>query len=1178
MLENIAPVEQARRSVNVNDILVTPIRVDGKKVGTHYDMTPDSNWKDINKFDKATQVKKTDGSSDALSDHLLKNVRTITELAYKNKYITEQDINGKDLIKNKDGEEVLGAERTPLAFLEIKNGKLIIPDILTAQQTQELMFLIYGKTVNNVDRDPQSRKQPDVLIEDIQKTMSNFSEAGKVDKSAKLILDTQSPQTVLRALNISLRKSVENAIKESTYSTTKDLERKGENATKRLLQRLEVGAHVSDEVDGPTINKVVEGKMGVFTDKKGETGRELEQTVQYDLLMAQAFDVLVPPEARLEMEQAEIAISKERNYMEKAKKMADLTKTRQIWRISMLDYFNASKLIPGTEFSQYANDLNNNKIFSPEEQDLVHKYSKEIGQRKASLDRKSKNGFNDLNIDSVNTFKAQELLLMLKPAGTVQIPEGLNNILSRAHEIAEVVGDSPKEIKTKKDALIKSLIKDSGILNGLQEEKSELAEKILRDVISTKNSIDKRLKEMPNSDVDVKYGALDFASSIDSGIKGIDLLYRRGLSQTIDEADRYYGHDIVRDANEKTHLMRKLKKGEKRSKKNGFGEDLPPGGASSQGEAKMNQTTSAESSVSTASEPTETPPVTAETTEKLQIRNEKAGKLAKILDVENADAITDVGGLVTALRKDGRLNIKFEGQKPKSADLSIPKVNLTSQADLSTLSELSTVLEGIKIEIDTLNLTVKDGESVGTDLNGFNIESLAVNVPDGKAEITTSKTNINELIVSHGSFTLNTDNGPKVLRANSDDVKINIIFDTQESYDDVITKQNHDIDKPIINLYDGSSCSFSVKGKIPIMQIGIKKNDVSSFMLRNDNGNIIFDDASYIFPEDTEDINKPLSSSPATEEVPPQSTDSPASDETMKSFVSEPVRVESLISTSKSDNVREPIIPSAHNITEEQTIEKIGRQQWYLDKDKKSGMMESSINANIAKAKETDWAETQGNADVVLPPRNFVDRLGSTDVRTMDHAVRQIENTMMSILDIPQEKIHDAKGLRACARAIFNLTSDRFDQEQVERVPEDQKNTETAFAQFKELAGKNGLEVNISYEDMITKVYQDLGVDLPALVKPEPAVVDQFEDTPAQPSNSSGLPRWLTQATQQAGPFERIESNFSELVPTPTSETVPEDVPPPQEESQTVETIHEVPAPIVEPRYKTILKRLGIIR
>src|SRR3989339_2103787 len=420
MLENIAQVEQVRPSVNINDILITPIRVDGKKVGTHYDMTPDSNWKDINKFDKATQVKKTDGSSDALSDHLLNNVKTIAELAHKNKYITEQDINRKDPLKDKDGKVIAGVERKPLSFLEIKNGRLIIPDVLTAQQTQELMFLIYGKVVNNVDRDPGSRKQPEVLIEDIQKAMYNFSEAGKVDKSAKLILDTQSPQTVLRALNISLRKSVENAIKESTYSITKDLEKKGESATQRLLKRLEVGAHVRDEVDGPTIKKVVEGKMDVFTNKNGES-RELEQTVQYDLLMAQAFDVLIPPEARLEMEQAEIAISKEPGYMEKAKKQADLVKTRQIWRIAMLDYFNASKLIPGTEFSQYANDLNNNKIFSPEEQDLVHKFSKEIRQRKASLDRKSKNGFNDLNINSVNTLKAQELLLMLKPAGTVQI-------------------------------------------------------------------------------------------------------------------------------------------------------------------------------------------------------------------------------------------------------------------------------------------------------------------------------------------------------------------------------------------------------------------------------------------------------------------------------------------------------------------------------------------------------------------------------------------------------------------------------------------------------------------------------------------------------------------------------------------------------------------------------------
>ena len=745
MLENVALVEQAKRSVNVNDILVTPIRVDGKKTGTHYDMTPDSNWKDINKFDQATQVKKTDGSSDALSDHLLKNVRTITELAYKNKYITEQDINRKDPLKDKDGKVVLGTEITPLSFLEIKNGKLVIPDILTAQQTQELMFLIYGKVVNNVDRDPNSRKQPEVLIEDIQKAMPNFSEDGKVDKSTKLILDTQSPQTVLRALNISLRKSVENAIKASTYSNTKDLERKGENATKRLLQRLEIGAQVKDEVDGPTIKKVIEGEMGVFTDKNDES-RELEQTVQYDLLMAQAFDVLVPPEARLKMEQAEIAISKEPNYMEKAKKQADLTKTRQIWRIAMLDYFNASKLIPGTEFSQYANDLNNNKIFSPEEQDLVHKYSKEIGQRKANLDRRSGGGFNNLNIDSVNTLKAQELLLMLKPAGTVQIPEGLTQIFARAHEITEVVGDTPKEIKSKKEALIKSLMKDSRILNGLQTEKSELAKKILRDAIITKNSIDKRLRNMPNGDVDVNYATLDFASSIDSGVKGIDLLYRRGLSQIIDEADRYHGHDIVRDANEKTHLMRKLKKGEKRSKKDGFGEDLPSGGASSRGGEASMQQEHVESTETTA-------PVAKTENKSVATKTEKdqwAAEIAPILGIKSEVKV--LKDLVDALRLDKRLDIKFKDNRFESADLNLGQLDLKSAVDLKIIAEMSNNLEGVKIQIDSLNLTIAESDKpIEQTLRGFNITNLVLSGPMSvKDERGTPNYFINQITLSDG--------------------------------------------------------------------------------------------------------------------------------------------------------------------------------------------------------------------------------------------------------------------------------------------------------------------------------------------------------------------------------------------------------------------------------------------
>ena len=50
---------------------------------------------------------------------------------------------------------------------------------------------------------------------------------------------------------------------------------------------------------------------------------------------------------------------------------------------------------------------------------------------------------------------------------------------------------------------------------------------------------------------------LDFASGVDSAIKGIDLLYRRDLSQSIKPEDRYSGHDIYRDKDGNPHLVRK---------------------------------------------------------------------------------------------------------------------------------------------------------------------------------------------------------------------------------------------------------------------------------------------------------------------------------------------------------------------------------------------------------------------------------------------------------------------------------------------------------------------------------------------------------------------------------------------------------------------------------------------
>lgn len=780
MIENPASVEQARPRANVNDILVSPIRIDGKKVGTHYDLIPDPNWKDINKFDSATQVKKTDGSSVALSDHLLDNVKTIAQLAFEKKFITPEDISIKIPIKDDQGNDT-GNESAPLSFLNIKGERIIFPKNLTAQQTQELMFLVYKNTVNNQDRDPNSNTQPDVLIEAIQKATSGFQETGKVDKSAKLILDNQSPQTTLRALNISLRKSVENAIKERTYSTTKVPERKKDAATEKLLKRLEVGAEVNDLVEGETIERSVEGKMAAFKDSDVQrpedfgkrTARELDQTVQYDLLMAQAFDVLVPPKARLEMEQAEISISKELNYMERAKMRADLAKTRQVWRMAALDYLNATSKIPGTEISTYAQDLKNNKIFSPGERKLIHQHSEEIGQRKAELDTRQ-DGFNNLNVESSNQLKAEELLLLLKPAGKTQIPDGLSKILEQSTSL----NDEKQIIKA---------IKETGILNGLDDKKSELANKIIRDALSTKISIDKRLNRLSkNGGVDVPVESLDFASSVDNAVKGIDLLYRRGLSQSIDEADRYNGHDIVRDANEKPHLIRKLRKGEKRSKQNGFGENLPAGGASSRGEAKMNQT-NAESKVTPAPRPKE-PPTGSENPsaaqEAIKKQNENAVKLAKLLNLK--DSVTNATEFRDALMGDENLVTEVSGHY----EVNINQLDLISADQLATLSHLSELIN-IPIQIDSLNLQLNAGEQANTTLNNFNIRDLFLTGEQTEAHaLTLQGSNAENIMITKGNFVVMLDKDvPKRIDMNNNnlDKTLNLVVSSWDTLNQTIS-------------------------------------------------------------------------------------------------------------------------------------------------------------------------------------------------------------------------------------------------------------------------------------------------------------------------------------------------------------------------------------------------------
>ncbi|MFA6081455.1 MAG: hypothetical protein WC741_03545 [Patescibacteria group bacterium] len=544
-IENVLMPPRYAKKVGENGELIDDInkpthgkfRVDGKVAGKHYEIAPSRDWNKMRIFDDAHSIETSKGKM-PLSDFLLKNVRGLTQLAIAEGFVTDKDA------------DVKVQEEHPLAFLKNKNGELAIPKRLSTEQTQNLMLLIFEKTKNTTDFAERDNKKglTKILLEEIRNNYIKLSEAGKVSDDPKNPSGIFTEEPVFEALNIACRKAVEARLEELAYRKTRVFERKGESKGQRLLNRLSIAAGINDESAGGTARKQIESLMDVFK----ENGSGLEFSVQIDLFMAQAFDVLVPAENRLEMKKLQMKIEDTSDYREKADLMEKLNRERQMWRMAILNHFQIERTLPGkTKIPTIANEIHNPKIFTSDERmKIENDYTNAISNGISSIEksRKDLGGFGELDLSTANLINTKQLLEEVLPKNSgkpdvraKRVEKALKELFANCSQMIIEGGD---EILKKDTEKRDKYIKDTKLLEGLQGEQRELAKRVIEDAFATQLSLEFKLKKeserigAPTKPTDIKFG-----SEINRALKGIELLYRRGVSEEIPEGKRFDSPD-----------------------------------------------------------------------------------------------------------------------------------------------------------------------------------------------------------------------------------------------------------------------------------------------------------------------------------------------------------------------------------------------------------------------------------------------------------------------------------------------------------------------------------------------------------------------------------------------------------------------------------------------------------
>ncbi len=779
-------------------------------------ITPASDWDEIHEFDEAHQIKvshkegknKKKEESLSLSDFLLKNVKDLAQLATKEGFITQDDIDEEfpdiGLDENKERKIILDKDGKPAmihpySFLRIERGKLVIPENLTAIQRENLMLMIYSKVVN-VDNSHQSEDGgvKKLLIDRITAGYQKLKNAGDVVIDSKASTQLFTDKSIFQALNIACRKAVDAKLKEEAYELTRPQRYKGERtALDNLLQRLQVAHNVGDSSKHSSAARELQGTMHAMTENKSE----MEYSVMLDIAMAQAFEILVPAPVRLQMKKDQITAEQTQDYKKRAELNEKLSRQKQVWRMAILKHYQVERAFPkGSKIESIAAESENLNVFTPDEIREIAEDRKIVAEQIAKLSKR-KDGLAGLNLTTMNVIKTAELLesenlIPSNPnethdAKSKRIEDAIMNLFGLALDVAIDYSNKNHDPHAKD-----KLIEKSNLLNKLSGDKRESVLRIIREGFSTQMALEQQLtlstkKKFGNV---VRPTDIGFTTHMDEGIKGMELLYRRGKSGRIDEVDRYKSPDmkgkanfkLVRDRHGNEHIVA-LRGGELSDEEYHKAEAVmhqkavPPATSTTHPPTSSGENHGGSSGGGTAPEHGMTP----------EKKNELAVKIGGILGLKD---VKDADDFIKKIGEDVRVNqISDEQGKLKTRiEFTVDDMNLTSIDDLDTLRQIKEIYPNLTLVIGHLNLELNATESNDLGLNkaieGVYIDRLELESkdPERHFNLNFEGSTIGALVVRNGEFTILADNAIETIDVDS---TLNLLLSSNEVVQDFVNSK-----------------------------------------------------------------------------------------------------------------------------------------------------------------------------------------------------------------------------------------------------------------------------------------------------------------------------------------------------------------------------------------------------
>lgn len=793
----------------------------------------------IREWDKKWTVKESqDGKkAEPLSDFLLKDdkLKKMFEIGWKGGLISVDDIrvdpDKPDKFQNYRPRQIIDSDgnarelnENPYNFLSSRLGedsKQIpeFPNSLTEKQKFDLVLLIYKKVTLDpyntivkpgpvMEKNYVGNPYLDEIIKAFGPEVNQYNKGG---------VNFKDQAKWLIAMNISTRKALDNWVLAESHTPT-------EKVLEKLEHRMVVPEIVDQDIKDEFTGK---GSMQVTREVAGLNGPKVEArpTFEVDMMMSRVLEAAIPPDAIAGMEKDWQDMMQNKDYFKRGRAKTKLEKERQKWDMALLEYFGYEREMDG--INNLAADKR--KYFSGDERNDIANYKNRIGKRVESLGGLS-GEFGQLNPITANLRKAQDVVVSLldeklakeaskpittgkskktrEPSATEaaskkrslssELRKNIKSLLNEPRTITDKGLNNPRFIYEK---TIEEMVNQSIVLKGLRGNERGLVIKILTDALKTRDSINPNVKvdtdsyqnqlgEGRLSRLDRKEGGLhrveDFTldNKLQTGLKGMDFMLRNILSKEKPAGEEFPGFRIVYDSQGKGHLEAMME-----------GAEQVVGGTLKQNpevvsgpESSMSQKTGEVLPAKPESPPGPTKPGITETDLAAEAeRNQWAVEVAEVLG-ENSGSnkkITGLEELSIRLTNRGAMEMR-QGVKGIEMHLDFNNLNITSAADLQTISRLRDLYPEAQIQIDLLNVTLPEGnDKTPTTLKNFIVGNLTLSGSSENGQtgfISLEGSAVNYIEISKGNFVVSID-GAAPIRI---DVKNGALIDLVAKDDEVL--------------------------------------------------------------------------------------------------------------------------------------------------------------------------------------------------------------------------------------------------------------------------------------------------------------------------------------------------------------------------------------------------------